>query len=70
MSVLIKDMQMPDCCVSCRFSFGPFCNATVTHPYELITENNKTRPKWCPLTDIRVKPKTDNKLLEDSGFEL
>ena len=70
MTVLINDMDIPKCCNSCHFNIGPFCNAAVTNHYTLITEKDKVRPTWCPLTDIRVQPKTDNKLLEDSGFEL
>ena len=55
MSVLIKNMEMPNSCSECRMDdseFG-FCHAMGdfnTDVYQFIV--NKTKPDWCPLVEI------------------
>ena len=57
MSILIKDMEMPETCDECKFhcyhSDGEYvCAATpLLYPFNLA--NSKGRRKdWCPLVDV------------------
>ena len=67
MAVLIPDMQMPKSCGECRFLCGEddLCYAVENG----MTPANNGRSDWCPLVEI-PKRSVDDKLLEESGFEL
>lgn len=58
MSVIVKDVVMPDECMYCEFGmygfYGTRCqlrdNGRRIIPMECI--DNGTRPDWCPLVEI------------------
>lgn len=54
MSVLIKGMEMPSCCMFCPIS--NFSGCGLMNPPVLMTSKEMLadRPDWCPL--IEVKP--------------
>lgn len=69
MSILIKDMAMPKCCLDCPMSLNLFfCKAREGRP---ITGGNGieptddaiqvSRPDWCPLVEI---PKEHGDLID------
>ena len=51
MSVLIKDMEMPDNCEECRFDTEcGFCSAM---PDNFCGDTDGfTKPDWCPLVEV------------------
>ncbi len=78
MAILIKGMEMPDCCDDCiisevvvSVSVGAVsvCNACDAFP---LTEEHCTehRPSWCPLVEVKEPKRGDTELLEASNFEL
>ena len=45
------DMEMPENCFDCRFSFAYHC-PVAGHPIPIPNSNCVlTRPQWCPLKD-------------------
>ena len=48
MSILIKDMEMPDCCFHCVCS-DDGCGITGD---TLTIEEMRERPDWCPLEEL------------------
>ena len=64
MSVIIKGMKIPKCCLDCPMNFNLFYCEAVT-PWKIITDktsvevNGKeitiTRPDWCPLVELPEK---------------
>ena len=65
MPVLIN-MPRPTGCGECRFEDGLYCMAAMRE-----TDYTNVRADWCPLVEVR-KPrrKPDDRMLEESGFEL
>ena len=62
MSVLIKEMKMPDNCESCAFESGfGFCLAKSDN-FCGYTNYNK-RPEWCPLVEL---PKKHGRLFDET----
>ena len=61
MSVLIKDMKMPNSCLDCPCNLNLFfckvCGGReITDQTSITTKNDVitvTRPDWCPLVEIR-----------------
>lgn len=58
MSVIVKNMQMPESCNYCRFSDGFWCYA-LTENGKIIVENQ--RKQLCPLVEI---PTPHGKLID------
>ena len=61
MSILIKDMAMPKCCLDCPMSLNLFfCKARECRPItggngiELTDDHaiQVSRPDWCPLVEV------------------
>lgn len=55
MSVIVKHMEMPDCCENCELNdhIDPFCRATGV---DIDDENRiSCRPSWCPLVELPEK---------------
>ena len=84
MAVLIKDMEMPESCDKCvLLQRCSWCECSVDWcpfkteddglddkcDYSFAAEKAEGRRPWCPLIEI-PKQKTDDKLLEEAGFEL
>lgn len=78
MAVLIKGMEMPENCGECPFYKKGFALPDY-HRFCTITKKEMVQDAWvkfykerhesCPLVEIRHN-KPDDKLLEESGFEL
>lgn len=51
MSVLIKDMGMPNKCEECPFFDADFGGCGVTN-YFIIRKRGKGRSDWCPLVEV------------------
>lgn len=49
MSVLVKDWNLPECCISCPFFSGQGCKATMKLFPDWV--NVATRPYGCPLSE-------------------
>lgn len=59
--IAIKDIEMPTCCYSCRFSNFPYAsdkNSYCTILLKRLDLPRFDRPDWCPL--IEIKEKTDD----------
>lgn len=80
MAVLIKGMKMPENCYACPCGDNEWyeCNVGIimaaidgsrSYHYDEYGYPDGERPDWCPLIEI-PKQKTDDKLLEEAGFEL
>ena len=55
MSVIVKHMEMPDCCENCELNdhIDPFCRATGV---DIDDENRiSCRPSWCTLVQLPEK---------------
>lgn len=52
MSILIKGMEMPTCCMFCPISNNVGCG--LTNPPVIITSKEMLagRPDWCPLVPV------------------
>lgn len=57
MSVLIRNMDMPKNCISCRLRHSNDCLAILCNGQEEdgVLEYNNYRPEWCPLFEIQEK---------------
>lgn len=56
MGVYIKGMKLPEMCLVCPMLRGVWCMAE-TRNHRMLTEAelySATRPKWCPLTEVKV----------------
>ena len=53
MSIYVKGMEMPSCCLHCDFAneFGDCC-CKDTEPYECEFDKPDSRPDWCPLVEL------------------
>ena len=70
MAILI-DLLMPLTCAKCpMFEYGVLSNCKLLKKPLMWYEANTKRDEECPLKEIKIPQKGDNKLLEDSGFEL
>ena len=49
MSVLIKDMEMPETCGECRFSVDGWCYAIASNDDQPGYIKPYEKTKWCPL---------------------
>lgn len=71
MAVLIRDMEMPQSCVDCRFRSDGWCYAIPEGENQPGETRNDTRPDWCPLVEVpkpnRVMSKDE---MEAAGFEI
>lgn len=73
MSVLVKDMKMPGCCLECPFEDSPeFDSYCIATGYEFIgkwEDLGSYKPDWCPLQDAPTVgewiPVSDIRKLED-----
>lgn len=48
--VLIKDMQMPFSCDSCRLKDRHYGECRVT--WKKVSSYEEYKPRWCPLTEV------------------
>lgn len=54
MSVVIKDMEMPESCEECRMlTDAGFCSAKPKDFCGYASEFFLIRPDWCPLVEIK-----------------
>lgn len=51
--VLIKDMEMPNGCASCRIQDYYYGECRITHRKIRHYVDNGDKPQWCPLTDVQ-----------------
>ena len=50
--MIAVDMDMPENCFTCRFSFAFNCQVT-GHPISIPNSNCVLkRPQWCPLKEV------------------
>ena len=64
MSVVVKGMKIPKCCLDCPMNYYLFYCEAVT-PWKIITDKTGTkiddngiyitRPDWCPLVELPEK---------------
>ena len=76
MSVLVKNMKMPESCGECRMTTDAcFCSAM---PKEFCgyADYDEKRPDWCPLVELPEKHKrlvefidVETRIDEDTGTE-
>lgn len=52
MSILIKDMEMPQSCDDCRLNNGISCYAVPEYTEDGVVGRTEDRPDWCPLVPI------------------
>lgn len=53
MSVLIKNMEMPQSCYYCGLTDTSFINCVAFEkPIVLEDDCEETRPDWCPLVEV------------------
>lgn len=56
MSVVIKDMKMPESCYYCGLADTSLINCQAFSPYRLLEDDcEDKRPEWCPLIEILDK---------------
>lgn len=79
MAVLIKYMEMPSGCQTCRFmtncsgceGYSDSCILLDNAPSYLEWEDQpETRPDYCPLVEVNIHHHLDTDILEETGFEL
>ena len=51
MSILIKDMEIPESCYRCPMANDDFYLCGATEKY-LENDSEERRPDWCPLVEI------------------
>ena len=52
MSILIRDMEMPESCYRCPMANDDFYLCGATEKY-LENDSEERRPDWCPLTEVK-----------------
>ena len=68
MSVLVKGMSIPDNCESCRFETGfGFCLAKSDNFCGYT--NDRKRPDWCPLVEVREPHEKLVEFIDVATFE-
>ena len=51
MSILIRDMKMPENCGECRFMVDGWCYA-MSNDYGVRQDSMIRKPDWCPLEEV------------------
>ncbi len=70
MAVLIKNMDIPESCSSCRLRQDGWCYAIPEGEIQPGNTRPDRRPDWCRLVEVSAHKAPDYKLLEDAGLEL
>lgn len=83
MSILLKEIEMPECCMNCPLSvsvnFGLVCcpTSTILPDSKLFDDNGDAleKPSWCPIIevpphgDLIDKDATMNEILKERGLD-
>ena len=69
MAILIQDMEIPESCADCRFwqfdRLSPGCSvALCVTCSQVIPDEDKERPDWCPLKPVSAIANDDRLILE------
>lgn len=69
MSVLIKDMKMPENCLYCKLTDSEYCTCVLMDFYNddyYVGKYNKERAPFCPLVEV---PTPHGKLIDANILE-
>lgn len=77
MSILLKGIEMPDCCMNCPLSvsvnFGLVCcpTSTILPDSKLFDDDGNAleKPSWCPIIEVPKGAKVKIELEEDAVLE-